>query len=79
MKNLPVEKWKYKEGEGDGGEHIGPYAEDVQKSMGDRVAPGGKVIDMISMMGVNLAATKALAKQVESLQSKMAKRGVRGS
>lgn len=78
VKTLPVESWKYKEGEGDGGEHIGPYAEDAQKKFGDKVAPDGKAIDVISMMGVNLAATKALAKQVDTLSSQMAKRGVKG-
>lgn len=78
VKTLPVESWKYKEGEGDGGEHIGPYAEDAQAKFGDKVAPEGKAIDVISMMGVNLAATKALAKQVDTLSSQMAKRGVKG-
>jgi Chaperone of endosialidase len=68
IKTLPVEKWKYKKGEGDEGEHIGPYAEDVQKKFGDRVAPGGKMVDIISMMGVNMAATKALAKQVDKIE-----------
>lgn len=76
VKKLPVQKWDYKEGEGDGGTHIGPYAEDVKASFGDVAAPGGKAIDVISMMGINLAATKELAKQVESISSKMAKRGV---
>lgn len=78
VKTLPVESWRYKEGEGDGGEHIGPYAEDAQEKFGDKVAPGGNAIDVISMMGINLAATKALAKQVDTLSSQMAKRGVKG-
>lgn len=71
VKTLPVEKWKYKEGEGDGGEHVGPYAEDVQKKFGDRAAPGGKMVDIISMMGINLAATKALGKQVDKIERKI--------
>lgn len=71
VKTLPVEKWKYKEGEGDGGEHVGPYAEDVAEKFGGKVAPGGKMIDVISMMGVTLAATKALAKQVDKIERKM--------
>ena len=42
--NLPIQKWDYKEGEGDGGTHTGPYSEDVKKSFGDAAAPGGKTI-----------------------------------
>jgi len=68
VKGLPtMESWRYKKGEGDGGKHVGPYAEDVHKKFGDRAAPGGGHLDLISMNGINLAATKALAKQVDKL------------
>ena len=36
----------------------------------------GKAIDVISMIGINLAATKELAKKVETMSKKMAKSGV---
>ena len=72
VKDLPVESWKYKKGVADEGEHVGAYAEDVQKSFGDKAAPGGKVIDMISMHGITLSAVKGLSKQVEKLESKVA-------
>ena len=32
LEQMPVEAWNYKDGEGDGGAHIGPYAEDFQKA-----------------------------------------------
>jgi len=69
LDEIPVEQWKYKAGAGDGGTHIGPYAEDVNAQFGDKAAPGGKQIDMISMLGINLAAVKALAKKVEALEA----------
>jgi len=68
VRRLSVESWKYKKGIADEGDHIGPYAEDVQREFGDRVAPGGKVIDMISMIGVNLAALQALDSKVAGLE-----------
>lgn len=61
FQKLPVESWSYKEGLGDGGRHVGPYAEDVQRELGDVVAPGGKQIDLISMSGAQAAAIKGLA------------------
>lgn len=67
LKSLPVEKWDYKQG--DGGTHVGPYAEDVNDRFGESAAPGGKMIDVVSMMGINIAATKALAKKVEALEA----------
>ena len=72
VKDLPVESWKYKKGVADEGEHVGAYAEDVQKSFGDKAAPGGKAIDMISMHGITLSAVKGLSKQVEKLENKVA-------
>lgn len=65
FKNLDVESWKYKDGVADGGRHVGPYAEDVQRELGDEVAPGGKQIDMISMSGAQTAAIKGLAEKMD--------------
>jgi hypothetical protein len=66
IEGMPVEQWDYKSGEGDGGTHIGPYAEDFQKStgMGD-----GKSIDAISMIGVTLGAVRELAEKVKSIEA----------
>lgn len=74
VKEMPVEKWKYKDGEGDGKTHIGPYAEDFAEKtgMGD-----GATISIIDMLGVNMGAIKELAQQVDDLASKMPSRGVK--
>lgn len=64
--NIPVDRWKYKKGEGDGGEHIGPYAEDMSKK--GAATPDGKAIDVISALGLNLAATKGLSQRVAKLE-----------
>lgn len=82
--DTPVhEGWKYdpaKGGPDDGGQHHdGPMAQDVQKHMGDKVAPGGKVIDLISMNGVLMAGIQELAKDVKALKKQrpsMASQGV---
>lgn len=82
VKSLPVEQWDYKEGEGDGGRHVGPYAEDVRQKFGDKAAPGGKAIDVISMNGITLSAVKALAKKVDRVEtqvSRLAKTGIKRS
>jgi hypothetical protein len=68
MSNVPVESWKYRDGVADGGEHAGPYAEDMQAQFGDKVAPGGIGLDMISVSGLHHAAIRALAKKVKQLE-----------
>jgi hypothetical protein len=63
VSSMPVEKWKYKDGIADGGEHVGPYAEDFSKKFG-----GPKNgIDMITANGVNMAAIQGTLKKVERL------------
>ena len=71
VKDTPVSEWTYKDGKGDGGTHIGPMAQHVKKTMGENVAPGGKQIDLISMNGMNMAATAALARKVDKLADKV--------
>lgn len=68
LKKIPISKWSYKEGVADGGEHIGPMAQDVNKQFGDAAAPDGTSIDPVTMNGITMAATKALAKKVERLE-----------
>ena len=70
-KGINVESWKYKDGVADSGEHIGAYAEDVHEQFGEKAAPGGKAIDMISMAGITLSAVKGLAKQVDKIESRV--------
>ncbi|APW38437.1 hypothetical protein RD110_15550 [Rhodoferax koreense] len=64
--------WKYKKGSpaDDGGKtHAGPMAQDMQRALGDRVAPGGRMIDMVAESGVHHAAINELHKQVKGLAS----------
>lgn len=76
----PVKKWKYSPSAmaarglpmDDGAEHTGPMAGDVQKNMGDAVAPGGKKIDPISMNGVTMKGLQAVDKKVAKLTKQVA-------
>lgn len=76
VKRIPVEEWKYKKGVADEGKHIGPYAEDVHREFGDKAAPKGRMIDLISMNGIALAAIKAVAEKVDKLAAKVEPEGV---
>lgn len=71
VKITPVSKWQYKDGAGDGGRHIGPMAQDVNRNMGEAAAPGGTSIDPITMNGINMAATAALARKVDRLEQQI--------
>lgn len=65
VKSMPVEKWNYKKGAGDGQEHIGTYAEDFKAKTG---LGNGREISVIDAIGVNMGAIKELAAEVESLR-----------
>ena len=69
MRKIPVSKWDYKKGKGDGGAHVGPMAQDVRKGLGDMTAPGGKAIDLISMAGHTMSAIKEIDKRLMTLES----------
>ena len=71
LQRIPVEQWKYKKGISDEAEHVGPYAEDVQREFGDDAAPEGKAIDMVSMNGIALAGIKSLANRADRLEKKL--------
>jgi hypothetical protein len=80
IKKTPIESWNYKEGTpaDDGGQpHIGGMAQDLQKNLGDDVAPGGKLLDPVSAIGTTMAAVQTLAKKVEKMESRMASKGVK--
>lgn len=70
VQDTPVEKWRYKQGAGDGGEHIGPYAEDMQKNFG---VGDGKTINPIDHAGITMAAVAALSKKVDRLAAGLKK------
>lgn len=70
VNETPVSEWQYKKGNAasDGAQkHIGPMAQDVQKNMGNKVAPNGKKIDIISMNGITMAAIQGLSKKVDAI------------
>ena len=64
VRKMPVEAWTYDEGKGDGGRHIGPYAEDFKKATG---IGDGKSIDVVSMLGVTLGAVRQLDEKVSKI------------
>lgn len=64
VRKMPVEAWTYNEGQGDGGRHIGPYAEDYAAATGQG---DGSSIDPITMNGVLLGAVRALDKKITAL------------
>lgn len=64
IREMPVEKWRYKPGQGDGGEHVGPYAQDFAKATGQG---DGKSIDVISAIGVTMGAIRDLDKKVDKM------------
>lgn len=64
VESMPVEEWTYKPGMGDGGTHIGPYAEDFAAATGKGDGRGINVIDAI---GVTMGAVKELSAKVDKL------------
>lgn len=65
IRKMPVEKWRYKDGMGDGGAHIGPYAEDFAAATGQG---DGKTIDIVSALGVTMGAIRDLDKKVDQIR-----------
>ena len=41
-------------------DHVGPMAQDMQKAGGNKLAPGGTSVDLVSANGLNMAAIKEL-------------------
>jgi hypothetical protein len=64
VRKMPVENWKYKPGVADGGEHIGPYAEDFKSATGKG---DGKSIPVVDAIGVSLGAIRELADKVDKV------------
>lgn len=81
VEDTPVSEWQYKDDSqaADGGErHIGPMAQDVQRISGNEAAPNGTKIDLISLNGLNMAATKDLSKKVDQLTGVVSKLAFNG-
>lgn len=74
VRKMPVKQWRYRKDSAanDGGEeHVGPMAQSVRAALGDRAAPGGKQVDLISLAGTALAAVKELDDRVISLERRI--------
>lgn len=75
VKKTEISSWKYDREKApdderiDDKEHIGAMAQDLKKNLGSQVSDG-RMVDVISAIGVNMAATKALAKKVDKLEGK---------
>lgn len=67
LERMPVEKWKYKDGVADSGEHIGPYAEDFQAATG---VGDGTMIPFQDAIGVTMKAVQELNQKVDKLAGK---------
>ena len=69
---LPVDRWRYKTETGLSQQlHIGPYAEDFKAFFG---VGDGVTINTTDALGVCLAAIKALAARVETLERELRER-----
>lgn len=69
LEDVPVDKWRYKDGMGDGGEHVGPMAEDFQKATG---LGDGKTINVVDAVGITMGGLKELNEKVDKLAANTA-------
>jgi hypothetical protein len=75
--STPVSKWRYSPAKmaerglpmDDGQEHTGPMAQDVNATMGEEAAPGGKKLDLVTLNGKTMLAIQALDKKVNKLSA----------
>lgn len=68
VKSMPVERWKYQQGVADGGEHIGPYAEDFAARFGG----SAEKISIVDAIGVLFKAVQELAAENDNLKMRFA-------
>jgi hypothetical protein len=72
LEHAQPQAYQYRNGKGPAGNKVGAMAEDMHKQFGDSVAPGGKVIDVQNMIGLQHAAIAGLSKRVKQLERKRA-------
>ena len=80
VNSTPVKKWRYDPSAmaargipmDEGEQHIGPMAQDVNETMGEEAAPGGKKIDLVTLNGVNMRAIQAVDKKVDRVAKQVA-------
>lgn len=66
VNDMPVEEWTYEEGVGDGGRHVGPYAQDFQEATG---RGDGTTIPAQDALGITMKAVQDLDHKVEAIAS----------
>lgn len=64
VNEMPVEEWTYKDGAGDGGRHVGPYAQDFHAATGKG---DGKSIPVQDAIGLTMKAVQDLDDKVEKI------------
>lgn len=62
---MPIKDWTYKEGHGDGGNHIGTMSQDFKKATGKG---DGKTINVIDAIGTTMGAVQELHGVVKDIQ-----------
>ena len=66
VRDMPVERWRYKEGVADDAEHVGTYAQDFQEQVG---SGDGHTIPVGDAIGITMRAVQDLDKKVSELAS----------
>ena len=85
----PIKNWRYapaalaKEGismpADEMGENVGPMAQQANATMGEKVAPGGKQLNMHNLVGKALLSVQALDKKVAGLAAMIQKGQLQGA
>jgi hypothetical protein len=63
IQDMDTDSWEYKPGAGDGGSHVGPYADD----MAGLGLSDGKTVNPVDTAGLALAGVKQLTKEVRAI------------
>lgn len=69
VEKIPIKSWRYKPGIDGGERHVGPTAQDFKGFFG---LGNGHGIPAVDAVGVNMAATQALARKVRKLERRAA-------
>jgi len=63
IRDMDVDTWDYKPGKGDGGHHVGPYADE----MAELGLSDGKTVHPMDTAGLALAGVKAIIKKLDAM------------
>lgn len=63
IRDMDVDTWDYKPGQGDGGHHVGPYADE----MAELGLSDGKTVHPMDTAGLALAGVKAIIKKLDAM------------